>query len=526
MSTQFTPPGQSAIPPQTPTAVSNALPGMPPAPAPRTEQATPPAAPAPTLNTPGAPAPLPPKDNAAASEKKQEPHGLFHDIAGWLVPHSVDEADLAYMNEVDKALSSKGHPFAFVLSLAVFAFFLIFLIWAAWATLDEVTRGMGQVIPSQRTQEIQNLEGGILETMYVREGQEVRKDQPLAKLSPRILESNLRDGQAKMRENDIATIRLQAEIDGVEPEFGEEVSREFPDVVRDQLSAYRARQAQFNSEASAIEAQIEQRNLEVEESLAKRQQIEENLRITMQRRDVVMPLVQKGIYSKLDYLQIVQQIAGLNGDLNTVLQTVEKSRSAVSEAKQRLTTRRSEIVAQATDEMNKRRADNNSLRESIVTIQDRLTRTELLSPMSGTVKRVLINTVGGVIKPGETILELVPLDDTLLVEARIKPTDIGFIKVEQRAVIKLTAYDFSIYGGLEGNVEDISADTIEDKRGDPYYQVKLRTKKSGLTSKEGKDLPIKPGMQASVDIITGQKTVLDYLLKPILKAGQNALSER
>lgn len=455
-----------------------------------------------------------------------EASSLRKRVADWLVPPSADPSDLEYMSEVDKALNSRGHPFAFILSLAVFAFFFIFLVWASWATLDEITRGMGQVIPSQRTQEIQNLEGGILEAMYVREGQVVNEGQPLAKLSPRILEANLREAQSKMRENDIAILRLQAEAEGKEPVFPEKVQKEFPAIVSEQMAAYRARRAQFESEASAIQAQIAQRNLEVEEALAKKQQIEENLRITIQRRDVVQPLVEKKIYSRLDYLQIVQQIAGLNGDLRTVLQTIEKSRSAVAEAERRLETRQFEIVAQGTDEINRRRGDNNSLRENIVAIQDRLTRTEILSPMRGTVKRIMINTMGGVIKPGETILELVPLDDTLVVEARIKPTDIGFINPHQKAMIKLTAYDFSIYGGLEGYVEDISADTIEDKKGEPYYQVKLRTKKNGMVAPDGKLLPIIPGMQASVDIITGEKTVLDYLLKPITKARRNALTER
>lgn len=456
----------------------------------------------------------------------QERPGIFRRLVGWLVPLSADPKDLEYMSEVDKALNSKGHPLAFIMSITVLFFFIAFLGWAAWAKLDEVTRGTGQVIPSQRTQEIQNLEGGILETMFVREGQDVNEGQPLAKLSPRILQANLREAQSRTRENDIAIVRLQAEIEGIEPVYPEELEREFPSAIRDQMSAYRARKAQFASEASAIDSQIEQRNREVDEALAKKQQIEENLRLTIERRNMVEPLVRQGIYSRLDYLQIVQQVRGLEGDLNAVLQTIEKSRSAVNEAKQRLTTRKTEIVAQATDEMSKRRAENGSLRENVAAIQDRLTRTEILSPMRGTVKRILVNTVGGVIKPGETILELVPLDDALLVEARIKPTDIGFIKTDQKAMIKLTAYDFSIYGGLEGFVEDISADSIEDKRGEPYFQVKLRTTKNSLISREGKELPIKPGMQASVDVITGEKTVLQYLLKPITKASQNALTER
>ncbi len=452
--------------------------------------------------------------------------GFVQRMSNVFVPKGADPEDLQYMSEVDVALNSKGHPLAFILSCSVLLFFVAFLLWSTWATLDEVTRGMGQVIPSQRTQEIQNLEGGILEVMRVREGQVVDEGQPLAKLSPKILEANLRDAQAKQRENEVAIIRLQAEIDGTEPVFPEDLQKEFPQVVRDQMSTFRARKTQFASEEQSIKAQVEQRNREVEESLSRKQQIEENLRITIQRRDVVLPLVEKKIYSRLDYLAIEQQIAGLRGDLNTVLQTIEKSRSAVREASQRLATRQSEIVTNVTEEMNKRRGENNSLRETIVAVQDRLNRTEILSPMKGTVKRILINTMGGVIKPGETILELVPLDDTLVVEARITPTDIGFIKTDQKAMIKLTAYDFSIYGGLEGYVEDISADSIEDKRGEQYFQVKLRTKTSNLLSREGKPLPIKPGMQASVDIITGKKTVLAYLMKPITKATQSALTER
>lgn len=476
----------------------------------------------PGAGQPTSPARSGPKNAPARAEKPS----LRKRIADHIVPPSASPADLAFMSEVDKALSSRGHPFAFILSLAVIVFFVIFLVWAGWATLDEVTCGMGQVIPSQRTQEIQNLEGGILEAMYVREGQVVNNDEPLAKLSPRILEASLREAQNKMRENDIAIMRLQAEVEDRELTFPQDIQEKFPGIINAETAAYRARKAQFESEAYAIEAQIEQRNIEVEEALAKKQQIEANLQITIQRRDMVLPLVEKKIYSRLDYLQIVQQIAGLNGDLKTVLQTIERSRSAVSEAQRRLTTRHTEIVAQATDEMNKRRSENNSLRENIVAIQDRLTRTEILSPMRGTVKRILINTLGGVLKPGETIFELVPLDDTLVIEARIKPTDIGFINPNQKAMIKLTAYDFSIYGGLEGFVEDISADTIEDKKGEPYYQVKLRTKKKGMTAPDGKDLPIIAGMQASVDIITGEKTVLNYLLKPITKARRNALTER
>jgi adhesin transport system membrane fusion protein len=442
------------------------------------------------------------------------------------VPENVNPQDLEYMSEVDVALKSKGSPFAFILSIAVMLFFIIFLIWAAIATLDEITRGMGQIIPSQRTQEIQNLEGGILQDMLVREGEIVNENQIMAKLSPDIIQAQVRDAQLKRRDNDIALIRLQAELDDTEPGFPAELAKEAPQSIADQMATFNARRAQFNGERLALESQVEQRKREVEEGLAKKQQLEENLRLTLQRRDTVLPLVEKKIFSKLDYLAIEQQVAGLRGDLNTVAQTISRSRSAVQQAEQALLNRKSELRTAITEEMNKRRSENNSLNESINASGDRLKRTEIFAPVKGTVKRILINTRGGVLKPGETIIELVPLDDALMIEARIKPTDIAFLKPEQKAVVKVSAYDFSIYGGLDAAVEDISADTIEDRRGEPYYLVKLRTTKNSLLSREGKPLPLIPGMTASVDIITGKKTVLAYLLKPITRAWQNAMTER
>jgi adhesin transport system membrane fusion protein len=233
----------------------------------------------------------------------------------------------------------------------------------------------------------------------------------------------------------------------------------------------------------------------------------------------------KGTFSRVDYLKLEQQLATLQGDVAGVAQSIARARNGAQEIQERITQRRSEKMSQIQEEINKRRLDLNSIRETLAFGGDRTKRMDVRAPMRGTIKRILINTVGGVIKPGETVIELVPLDDTLLVEARIKPTDIAFLHPNQKAVIKITAYDFSIYGGLEGSVEQISADTIEDKKGETYYLVKLRTQKNAIQYR-GENLPIIPGMTASVDILTGKKSVLDYLLKPILKAKQNALRER
>ena len=433
--------------------------------------------------------------------------------------------DIEYMSEVDAALYRRGHPLAYIVSVATFAFFFVFVVWAAFAELDEVTRGNGQVIPSQRIQEISNLEGGLLAETLVAENQIVERDQVLARISNEQAESTVRDNLNKQAEAEAAILRLEAERNGTELVFSKSMEDEHLQTITDQLALYNARKTQFEGEMRALEAQLGQKNNEMAEAQARRGQLEENLRLVMEQRNIARPLMLKGTFSRVDYLKLEQQVATLQGDVAGVAQSIARARNGAQEIQERINQRKSEKMSQIQEEINKRRLDLNTIRETLAFGGDRTKRMDVRAPMRGTIKRILINTVGGVIKPGETVLELVPLDDTLLIEARIKPTDIAFLHPDQKAVVKITAYDFSIYGGLEGSVEQISADTIEDKKGETYYLVKLRTKRNAIVYR-GESLPIIPGMTASVDILTGKKSVLDYLLKPILKAKQNALRER
>jgi adhesin transport system membrane fusion protein len=433
--------------------------------------------------------------------------------------------NLEYMSEVDAALFRRGHPLAYIVSVGTFGFFFIAVIWAHFADLDEVTRGNGQVIPSQRLQEISNMEGGMLAEMLISENQIVERDQVLARVSNEQAESTVRDNLNKQAEAEAAIMRLEAERNGAALDFPKSMEEAQLQIVTDQLALYNARKTQFEGEMRALEAQLEQKNNEMAEAQARRGQLEENLRLVMEQRNIARPLMLKGTFSRVDYLKLEQQVATLQGDVAGVAQSIARARNGAQEIQERINQRRSEKTSQIQEEINKRRLDLNSIRETLSFGGDRTKRMDVRAPMRGTIKRTLINTVGGTIKPGETIIELVPLDDTLLIEARIKPTDIAFLHPNQKAVVKITAYDFSIYGGLEGNVEQISADTIEDKKGETYYLVKLRTKKNAIVYR-GESLPIIPGMTASVDILTGKKSVLDYLLKPSLKATQNALRQR
>ncbi len=438
---------------------------------------------------------------------------------------TVGSDELPYINEVEAALVRKPRFGARFLSFAVALLFLVLGVWAGLASIDEVTHANGQVVSSQRTQIIQNLEGGILGAVLVHEGEIVQKGTPLAQIENKLAESQYRDAQNRIVENELSIIRLEAELDGKAPVFPEATRAENPQAVSDQMSVYQSRSQQQRAEMGLMQSQYEQKRREVEELTGRKRQNERSLALAVEQRNIAAPLMQRKIYSRVDYLSLEQKVVSLQGEIESLASSIPKAQAAAEEAKQRLSLRKAELESEVNAEISKRRTELNSLKETLSAGGDRVTRTELRSPVRGTVKQIYLNTVGGVVKPGEAIMEVVPLDDTLLVEARVRPADVAFLHPGQKAMVKISAYDFSIYGGLEADLEQISADTIEDKRGDFYYLVKVRTHKNAITY-QNERLPIIPGMVTTVDILTGKKTVLDYILKPILKARQNALRER
>ncbi len=449
--------------------------------------------------------------------------------------------DIQFASEVDAALARRPRFGVRALSISVAAMFLCLIIWAAFASVDEVTHAEGTVVGSQRTQTIQNLEGGILRAVLVHEGQIVDKGAILAQLDNEMAESAYRDAVTKAMENSLAILRLEAEIKGEPPVFPEHleawasklIGRKVDEntlirarqIIRDQENAYQVRRVQLNAEIEVLESQYTQRMHDVEEQTARKVQLDRSLALSIEQRDTAYALVQRNNFSKLEYLGMQQRVVEIQGQIDGLAATIPKAQSAAEESRQRIASRRAEQASAITDEINKRRQELNSLRESLSAGRDRVTRTELRTPVRGTVKQIYISTVGGVVKPGEPIMDIVPLDDTLLVEAKVKPQDVAFLRPGQDVMVKVSAYDFSIYGGLEGKLESISADTIEDKKSEHFYLVKVRTQKNAITYHK-ELLPIIPGMVVTTDILIGKKTVLDYLLKPILKAKQNAMRER
>lgn len=439
---------------------------------------------------------------------------------------AFDNDDLKYMPDVHRAISQRGRRFAYLLTFMTFVSIGTLLVWSYYAALDEVTRGEGKVIPSSKTKVIQNLEGGIVADIMVREGQIVEEGAILLRIENSLAQATQRDLQGQYYALLAATARLEASLNGEEAiTFPQQVLENAPERVADQERIFSARSAQIAAQTSVLESEKRQRKQEINELITQRNTADQNLRLARAEMSITRPLVAKGVMPRLDLIRVERQVAEFEGQIKTINAGIPRLKSALKAAEQRIQELVLSMRAEMSDEYNRTRAELKSVTQTLFASSDRVTRTDVRSPVHGTVKELKFNTIGGVIQPGADIIEIVPLDDTLLIEAQVRPADIAFLSPGQQAIIKVSAYDFSIYGGLKAELEQISADTIKDENGDPFYRVYLRTEKNSLT-RQGEVLPIIPGMTATAEILTGTKTVLDYLLKPILKARDRALTER
>ena len=458
------------------------------------------------------------------------PDGQKLRLKDLMFENDISPVDLEFMSEADAAIHRYGKPRAYLISLAIMLFFVVIVIWAALTNLDEITRAFGQVVPAQSIQEIQYLEGGVLDEVMVRQGDEVEAGQVLARISNVLARSALKEQQDNQALLEAEVIRLRSERDGVPLEFAPHLSAAYPEIVRGQTSLYMTHREQRDGEMRSLEAELDQRRREVEEGLARQRSLRSNLALARERLELTRPLFEKGTFSRMDFSKLEQEANTLEGDLAATTQAVERNRSAVNVAQERINTRRLEWQTVIQEELNKKSAELSSVTTLLAARGDTVDRTDLRSSVRGKVKRILINTRGGSVPPGATIMEILPVDEQLLIEARVSPSDRAFLHTsedpdkKQRAIVKISSYDFSIYGGMDATLESISDDTFEDNRGEIYYEIKLLTTSNALHH-NGVDYEILPGMTAQVDIITGKKTVLAYLMKPILKAKQNALRE-
>lgn len=429
-----------------------------------------------------------------------------------------------FVADADTALLQQDPLRARSIMKSVVLIFLVLVLWAAYAQVDEITRGEGKVIPSRHLQVLQSLDGGIVTEILVQEGQDVASGQVLLRLDQTRFISNLRENQSQYYSLLAKAARLRALSDGKPFVVPEELAKnkDMRDLVEAERALYLSRQAELDASLSVVRQQLVQRNQELVEARARRDQAASAFELTSKELNLTRPMVASGAVSDVEVLRLERDVSRYRGERDQAAAQIQRIQAAIAESQSKAVEVEREFRNRARSELSETNAKLDALGEGSVALSDKVKQSVIRSPVKGTVQRLLVKTVGGVVQPGRDIVEVVPSEDTLLVEARVLPRDIAFLRPGQDALVRLTAYDYAIYGGFEATLEHISSDTVIDDKGNAFYVVRVRTKKAGL----GPNLPIIPGMIAQVDIMTGKKTVLSYLLKPILRGKYYALTER
>ena len=418
--------------------------------------------------------------------------------------------------------------------LIIIVFVISVVVWAAYSEIDEIAKGDGKVIPSSKIQKIQNLDGGIVSDILVKEGEYVKKGVTLMKIDSTRYQASLEGNKQEYVSFLAVKVRLEAEVT-IKPtkaipvlSFPKKVLENNADYEKFENQLFINRVKELKISLKVLKNQYDQKVQELTEIRATRKQLTRSLKLIKEQRKTIKKLARAGIKSKFDVLNVEKEYNKALGDLDAARLSIPRSKLAIKEAENKIIEKTQNFKTEASMELQKIISQIKKFESKLVSDEDILAKTEIISPVDGTIKQINKNTIGGVVSSGMDLIEIVPDSNTLLVEAKINPKDIAFINPNLKAVIKITAYDFGIYGGLDGQITEISADSIVDKdskEGKSYYRIVVKTDKNYL-EKNGERLPIIPGMIASVDIITGKKTILDFILKPILKTKQNAFTER
>ena len=430
-----------------------------------------------------------------------------------------------YITDIRHAIMAQSPRGGRLILYATTLLFVIFLIWAGLSEVEESTRGEGKVIPSGHIQVVQNLEGGIIAEILVNVGELVEKDQLLLRIDETRFASSFQENRAKYLADKAKAARLEAEASGTPFRVPEEVLKEKPEIAALEQELYQSRMFELQSSLSIKKQQAHQRKIELQELRSKQEELIRTNALLQQELRMTKPLVAKGAVSDVEILRLEREVSQKEGEIVSIRHEIPRAQSKYQEAMMAIQELNLNYSNKSKAELNEVLAQVDESSSTSLALKDRLERTAVRSPVNGTVNRLLVTTIGGVVQPGMDLVEIVPREGNLLIEAQIKPSDIAFLRPGQDANIKFTAYDYTIYGSLPAKLEHISADSITDERGNSFYLVRLRTKKNFLGTTQHQ-LPIIPGMVSTVDILTGKKTILSYILKPVLRAKSSALRER
>tara|TARA_Y100000310_G_scaffold102948_1_gene101089 strand:+ start:202 stop:1569 length:1368 start_codon:yes stop_codon:yes gene_type:complete len=439
-------------------------------------------------------------------------------MRGWLAPPPGQDwvLEAEWSRIMQTPVKAKG--LLYLVSIVLF----LLVVWSYFAEIDEVAKGDGKVIPSQQLQVLQSYDGRIVQDILVTEGQTVKAGQVLLKVDPTRFLSSLEENTTQFAALAAKVQRLSALTQGKALRFNKELQAQAPSIVENERKLYNSNLAELDEVAAGSDSRIMQRRQDVEEERANLSQYQNVLSLTRKELSLTKPLLASGAVSEIEILRLERQVVELEGNITKSKVAIERGLNAIEEeiikkeeSRLRLVNRWNQELTDATGEMA-------TLQQSQTSLEDVVSQADIRSPINGTVQRLLINTVGGVITPGSAVVELVPQDDQLIVEAKVSPKDIAFIRQGQPAILKFSAYDFTIYGGMSAEVQHISADAITNDKDETYYLVRLETKRSIADE----SLDILPGMIVQVDILTGKKTVLNYILSPLFNVTASALRER
>jgi len=475
-------------------------------------------------------------DNEVASkEKSRKPkRGLINWIKRVYGIEDSEEDDLQFVYSRYANSNMEISRTSNIIFILVTVIFTSLIFWAAYSEIDELARGNGKIIPTNKIQTVQSLDGGIISDIFIKEGQTINKGDPLMKIDTTRFKATLEESKQEYLSllAVMSRLKIESKIDLDKPlpkiKYDEKVLNDSSRYDINETLLLENRFRELKSSIRVLENQASQKRQELKEIRSNISRLNKSLGYITEQRKTIKKLVARGIKSKYDLLNIEKEYTQTKGDLDTARLSISRSNYAITEAKNRISEKINTFKAEASNELQKTAGLINKFEAKLIGDEDKVAKTVITSPVDGIIKQLNINTIGGVVQSGMELIEIVPLSDILVVEAKIDPKDIAFINPSQKAIIKITAYDFSIYGGLDGRIIEISADSIVDKdskEGKSYYRVLIKTDKNYL-ERNGTKLPIIPGMIASVDIVTGKKSILDFLLKPILKVKENSLHER
>lgn len=427
--------------------------------------------------------------------------------------------DYEYINSVSQALVEKVPSSTKVLLYLISLLLICFFIWAYFANIDQLVRGESKVIPYGQNQIVQNYEGGIITELLVEEGDLVNKGDILLQLKNKQSSSTYEKNILEIDVLKAQKNRLYAEANDEKFVFDEN-----NDIYQKEYDLYKSDISQLDSKLRILKDQISQKEKEKNEIKSRVRHLNQNFKLIRKEQEVMDPLVKRGIVSKVEYLKLLREANSIKDELESSRLSLKRVNSSVNESKNRYKEAKSEFRNNAHKEYNEIIGKINQFSKQNQGLADQVDRTSVLSPVTGYIKKMHINTIGGSVQPGMDLIEIVPKNKKLLIEAKIKPEDIAFLHNEQNVTLKFTAYDFTIYGSLDGTIEKISPDSTTDQENNTYYLVYIRANKDYLGTDDN-PLMIMPGMRGSADILTGKKTVLTYLLKPVIKTKQYAFTE-